>query len=421
MSTENIMLAGPGLLRSGNVLSVNPELRLRALHIRNKITVPEPTNNDHACSKSYVDVLVSTSKPQIGDGLVMIDDVLQVSRTPIFSSVTVTDIPSTDNSCVTKKYVEDVTRDHVTVNNMETRVSDFIKTNDVVEMVKDYATRSYVESCITTFAKEEDIVARLEPLAKTEYVDTTLRNYASLYHVESETQNLVSRSELIPLVESFAKKLDVSIAMENFVDKSYIDTLLFNIDHQHRTLIEESVDTAVQPLLSKAELLQTVESLTTKEELKNATATLATKSYVNDMVGSLADEAYVDSVVENLVNKQYVDNALLPMATKKYVDYEISRGTYGIQNVIASDGMMVQSSGKNYILIQDSATNVTVSFPDSPRNGQIFTIAFSGDITNFAFNRGRIINKTFGESISVSKGDKFAFIWSDVGESWWSI
>src|SRR3978361_2012553 len=143
------MLAGPGLLRSESTLTVNPNMKLRTLIVRDKLTVPTTLDTTDAASKKYVDDAVSTGGIVSGTGIT-INDQRQVSLADdlVVRSIKLTGQTGSSGptSVVNKAYVDAAVSPLVTQQYVNDNFSNLATQNDILTQLEPYATRVYVTS-----------------------------------------------------------------------------------------------------------------------------------------------------------------------------------------------------------------------------------------------------------------------------------
>lgn len=244
MSDANFtVLAGAGLLRSNNALSVNPTLRLKNLTVREKITIPEPTSDSDAATKSYVDKVYTDTSVRAGTGLKMDDDlIISIRNNQSLKNVKLSGQVSLPEHATTKDYVDNLITPLPTKNYVDTSVIGLIKESKVNELVEPLASRHYVYSFMEIMATKKEL-------------KDLLVDKATHQEIQDSVIDLAKMSWVYDVIEEYAKTSDLTEAVS--LINAYISSTVEKSKEELQTVKEsiiEAQDELVQLVKEKSRL-----------------------------------------------------------------------------------------------------------------------------------------------------------------------
>lgn len=378
MSESSAFLAGPGLLRSGNTLSVNPSQRLKTLSVRDKITAPEPVDNSDAATKSYVDVKVEQSLPTAGSGLeITLTNSYAVKKNIDLDTITLTGPIVRNDQVITKAYVDNAVRPFATTRNVETIAADVLKKADLETAIEPFATRSYVLSLSD------------EKVTKT-YVDNVAENLADKKYVQEKVANLVDYAFVEKAVSGGLRKEELEARLSGLADYSYVDVKSKNIT--------DFVNNAVGNLASKADLDTVTENFTVD---------------VGEGLEKDGKKLKLSSDQPSIVSLGNLNSLQVNGVTKFSTSY-----------LVPSDNDILQIPQKTFILINPDTKlgKLTVKLPENAEDGQYLVVTASRDIDRFSIQGfAKIGDIQIPEYITMTAGTALKFVYSQDVSSWFVI
>ena len=422
------MYAGPGLLRSGSTLSVNPNLKLQTLQIRDRIVVPNPLDVSEAANKRYVDEATSKSFYSVGNGLKIESDSRLIS---LQDDVTVKSlklsgqISSDGSSVVTKSYVDNATKPLVSLSYVQDSLKNVVKTEDLKNATDSLASRVYVSTFMDRFATKDVLDEAVKPLARSDNVQTALNNKADISYVQNEVAGCVKKYSVIDILQPFAEKAFVEQSIANFISKDDVYKQIQTSADLINANISSTIDNAIQPLATKSYVDETARNAFSTTYVDKAIQPLATKAHVDNVVAKLAEEAYVDEAVSSLVSKTYVDDAVEQVTTKlsKYIDRTFSSASFPIipiQHVVPDNDDTVEIDDDKTLLFinpKTSLDHLIISFPNDVEDGKYFIITTSKTIKEVKLENLVLASDT-DQSKEYTAGSDKKFVYSAAAKAW---
>lgn len=430
MSSQPIVYAGPGLLRSGNTLSVNPNLRLQTLHVRDKLSCPEPLDASDAATRQFVLDSISKGGVVPGDGIdITTERKVSVKNDLVLKSLKLTSSELSDDgrNVITKGYVDAAVTPLVTKSYVDDNLKGLAKTSEITSAVEPLATRTYVTSFMDQFVSHENLSTAIQPFAKEQDVKNALNEKATTYYVDDAIKNLVKKTDLDNAVSSLASRDYVTQNVQNFPTRDEVrDKINSTADTVTQSLLSRITD-AVTPLASKTYVDTALESKLSTSYVDKAIAPLATKSQLDKAISSLATESYVDTVTIDKVDKTYVQDELenLRNTIATYVDKTISTSsfpiTYPIQHVQPSEGDTIESNGKTLLLINPntSLSSLTLRFPSDSEDGKYLMVTAAKSIDSITYDNLKTLNNVTSDKFDVGTTRKW--VYSTAVNAWLSI
>ena len=466
--TKPVVLAGAGLLRWGTTLSVNPHQKLKTLVVAEQLTVPEPVNNSDACSKNYVDTLMTKGSSSgslgmslAGKGLTFTNGTLSINNALELDSLTLNSPIMSDKNAATKLYVDNAVEPLARKNDVDLRVKDHITLESVTKAVEPMATRVYVDSKVADFQTKDDIIETIKNLADKKFVEESQVNLASINFVNQTVKDHVTRDELNSRLNPVATASYVDTAVVDLASKSEVTDSIK--DFVVKSDVTADIQTALEGVADKSYVDSAVEGFVKKDYIDNAVHDLATKVFVESLVGPLAEETYVDESVANLAPRTYVDAAVEDLSKKSYVDEQVSgvvvsAGTglkkddgtlsvkseldhvtkvgklsgltlegplsYGVQYNVPNNDETIISNGRSFLLLNPTGEThgVTISLPEHPVEGQYFVMSTSQDLTNLNFTNFITAGAISAPSdITLTAGSSLHFVYSTDASAWFNV
>ena len=432
MSSSPTVLAGPGLLRSGNTLSVNPNLKLRTLDVRDSITVPDPINSSEACSKQYVDNAISARGIAAGDNIQTkagsSTSMTTVSLVPDLhvNSIKLTGTIGEDATYVPNKgYVDNAVANLATKDSVAVATDGVLKSKDLQDAIEPLATRRYVSTYMDRFVENDKFSSTLEDYAKKQYVDDAIYDFATIDYVNDKAKTALSQIDLSTTLAPYAtteyvdSKTSDIVTRDDFVVSQ--NTLQEGILSEAKTFINDAteslasteyVDNATSALASKDFVTSTMTNVATKNFVEELVSPLAEESYVDEQIVGLASESYVDDAVENMadtVNK-YVDKVFYGKAVKQTIQYETP-----------ADSDTIVSDESSFILLnpEGNLENLTIKLSLDVSDGTVLTVSSSKDVTNLTFSNATLLPETDG--LGLVAGQSLKYIYSSSAGAWFSV
>ncbi len=429
ITTTNQVLAGAGLLRYNNTLSVNPVQRLRSVTIREKLTVPEPNDPSDATSKSYVDTILTNNLIKAGHGLKLDDDLtISLRNNQTFKTVKLTEPPALNEHVVTKGYVDNFIQSLPTKTDVAAAVDGLIKRSDVEHMVEPMSTRAYVESFMELLPSREELTKTTENLVSREDLKDAIVNLANISYVDGVVADFAKKSDISQAVSSLASKSYVDTVTMDAVSKSYLNEKLSNLISSED--VDKKLSTAVASFAEKIYVDEAVKNATNKDYVDESVKDLVTKSYVQSLITSLAKETFVEEKVANLATKSYVDEKSVDILSqiKTYVDTmkdtNISPVQLSIQHVTPSENDTIPYEGKHVLLLNAKSMleKLTVEMPKSPRNGQVVKIATTRDVNKLHLEGFDTVGDVIDpDVITLTAGSSATVVYSEEAKGWFSL
>lgn len=423
-TTQPTVYAGPGLLRSGITLSINPNLRLRTLQVQDRIAVPDPLDPSDAANRRFVENTISTSGVVAGDGVTIgTDRKVYLNKDLVLDTVKLTGTLDDGQSAVTRQYVDTAVTPLATKSYVDDNLKGLAKTNDITSAIEPLATRTYVTSFMENFVNEETLSNVIQPFARKTDVENALADKATIHYVNDAVKNSVSKTELDWKISEFVSRDYVSENIKNFATKEEVNNNLASattlLNENLKTDLTNKIHETLQPLASKTYVDDAINNSLSSTYIDKAIAPLATKSQLDKVVSVLATESYVDNAIQNMVNKSYIDEELENMRNRisTYVDSTLHGSNfpivYQIQHTVPSEGDTIESNGKSLLLLDPSTSlsKLTLLFPSNPEDGKYLIVTTTRRVEEITYGNLKTAGyiKIVPHSFAAGQSEKWVF------------
>ncbi|CAM6053933.1 unnamed protein product [Sphagnum tenellum] len=409
--SASLVYAGPGLLRSGTTLSVNPHLNLQTLVVKTKLTAPDPQDLSDVATRAYVDASISEHGLVAGNDLTLSStggstlQTISLNQDLSLNSVKITGSILTDGSSVVpKSYVDNAVTNLVTTSDLQNSISNFCTNSTLQTTIEPLATRTYVTSFLDQFVSQNALESAVSDLVSTKDLSDSIVNFATIDYVNSMVQSCVSESEFQSSTENLCTKTYVDSATAGYLTQNALDASNSQLTAGILAEIDDKIATAKVGLATEAFVSDATKDFVTSSEVDIVISDFAPKVYVEELVSSLAEESYVDQKTSLLASKTYVTNALEKAVNtvNAYVDKVASSSSvqaassYTVQYVVPANDDNVISDGNSLIILdpENALSNITVTLPVDVKDGQSITLTSSKDISKYR-TINSIANRSF--------------------------
>ena len=429
------MLAGPGLLRSGNTLAVNPNLKLQTLQIRDKISIPNPQDTYDAANRFYVDNAISQNGLMAGKNMLLTDS-RQITLADDIAVATLKltgTVGSDPSSAVPKSYVDATVQPLATKTYVDTAVQGMAKQSDITSAIEPFATRTYVTSYMGQFVAKDDLSSAIAPFARSDDVAVKLNNKADLAYVQSVLSKTVTSTDLDSRIAPLVSKSYVDDSIAPLASKDSVTQQIRSTVSDINSNVDGKISQAVSGLASTSYVNTYVDNVAkttfSTTYVDEKIAPLATKAQVNSLVVNLAEESYVDDAVAPLASKTYVDDAVEDVSNRvsTYVDKTVSAATfpvvYPVQYSTPSEGDTVESDGRTLLLLDPkvSLSNLTIISPTDTPDGKYFIVTSSQEVSNVTWEGLTAAGSISSPGKGLSAGIPKKFVYSTKANAWFTL
>ncbi len=385
--------AGPGLLRSGTSLSINPVQKLKSLSVRDKITVPEPIDNYDAATKAYVDVSMMKAGPTIGEGLVVgAGNSISLAREVTVDSIRLTGGITRNDQVVTKEYIDQTVAGLASRATLQNSISDMVKRGQLENALTSFASRSYVLSVVTDCATQKQLQELREEYALKSYVDSQVSSLPTYLHLTNALKHHVRRDEFEAQVSKSVPREYLDSKIKSFASKWELEAALATVTKT------TTFNSALSDLVSKAELSRVVED--TKVEPGAGIEREGSVLSVSSALPNLHLTGPLRSLTVEGPSR---------LSTETHTPFENELVTIGHSTFVIIDPAV-------------PLTNVTLTFPGNPQNGHYLIITTSRDLENVTLqNIPTVGDIRVPDFITMTAGMALRFVYVSSIKAWFAL
>jgi hypothetical protein len=425
--------AGPGLLRSGTILSVNPNLKVKDLTVRNKITVPQPVDVSDAASKQYVDNTISPHGIAAGDGIVLktVSDspmtFVSLSKNVTFDTIRLSGSLQDSSSVSTKGYVDSAVSNLATKDALSSATDNMAKLSDVQNAVKPLVTASYIENIFDRFVSRDDLGSSLSDYATRRHVSDAIRDFSTTYYVDDMVKNVGAnlRRSLESALQPLATIEYVNRTTTNFVTEETLNVARNDLTSSILSQVKTTVQDGTKGFATASDIAAATAKLATVDYVDNRIGNAATRLFVNELITPLAEESYVDNQIADLASTSYVDDSVERMADiiNAYIDKTFTTTIkHSVQYVTPRNGDTIVCDGSSYVLLNPGGTlfNLSIVFPTDVEDGQLLNIATSHEVSELSLEN-LVSASTLQTPLSLKPGQGLKFLFSSEAVMWFVV